>query len=142
MSGIEAVGITLAVFPILVDGLERFVSGIETMKRWKLYRLELQRYANILRSASVYFSDTLEELLGDIVHSDEELMLLLENPGGILWKKPEYEARLRERLDRSYSSYLKTTSTLVQGLEAMCEKVGVDSSGRVCPYRSDPIKRS
>lgn len=142
MSGIEAIGITLAVFPILIDGLERFVSGIKTIKRWKIYRLELQRYANILESAFVYFQDTLEELLRGIVHSDEELRLLLEIPGGTLWKKPEYEARLQERLDRSYPSYLKRISTLSQALQTMCEKVGVDSSGRVCPYRSDPINRS
>jgi len=53
MSGIEAIGITLAVFPILVNGLDRVASGIETIKRWKRYKLKLQEYADILESASV-----------------------------------------------------------------------------------------
>ena len=34
MSGIEVAGIALAVFPVLVDGLNHVVSGIETIKRW------------------------------------------------------------------------------------------------------------
>lgn len=47
----------------------------------------------MLESAEVYFLDTLDELLGDIVNSDDELKLLLDDPGGTLWKKPEYEKR-------------------------------------------------
>ena len=142
MSGIEAIGITLAVFPILVDGLDRVASGIETIKRWKRYKIKLQEYADILKSASVYFFDTLDELLGDIVSSDEELELLLETPGGILWKKPEYEGRLRKRLDRSYSSYLKTISTLVRALRTMGGKLGIDGAGGVRSSRFAPLNRS
>lgn len=131
MSGIEAAGIALAVFPILVDGLNRFVAGIQTIKRWKRYRLKLRKYADILESAEVYFLDTLDELLGDIVHSDRELEHLLEEPGGQQWKKPEYEERLRERLHRSYKSYLRTVQSLGHALRDMCEKLGVDNAGRV-----------
>lgn len=142
MSGIEVIGITLAVFPILVNGLNNVTSGVETIKRWKRYRLKLQEYADIVEAASVFFFDTLDELLGDVVDSDEELELLLETPGGILWKKPEYEARLRKRLDRSYSSYLKTVSTLVRALQTMSGKLGIDGTGGVCPSRFAPINRS
>ena len=131
MSGIEVAGIALAVFPVLVDGLNRVVAGIETIKRWKRYRLKLQEYAGILESAEVFFLDTLDELLGDIVQSDVELELLLDEPGGEKWKKPEYEERLRERLDRSYSSYLKTVQILIHALRGMCRKLGVDNAGKV-----------
>lgn len=133
MSGIEVAGIALALFPILVDGLNRVVSGIETIKRWKRYKIKLKEYADVLESSSVYFFDTLYELLDDLVHSDEELALLLEKPRGRLWKKLEYEAKLRERLDRSYNSYSKTVSTLVQALQSMCERLGIDHNGEVYP---------
>lgn len=132
MSGFEVAGLALAVFPVLVDGLDRVVSGIETIKRWRRYKLKLKEYANIMESAYVFFLDTLDELLGDIILSDEELTLMLKEPGGTLWKKPEYEQRLRARLDRSYSSYMKTVATLKDALEAMCERLGVDRSGSVC----------
>ena len=142
MSGIEVIGIALAVFPILVNGLNHVVLGIQTIKRWKRYKLKLQEYADILESANVYLVDTLYELLGDIVRSDEELELLIDEPGGVLWNKPQYEARLRERLDRSYNSYLKTVSTLVRALQTMCEKLGVDGDKGVCPLRLALINRT
>ncbi|KAL8733473.1 MAG: hypothetical protein Q9166_002099 [cf. Caloplaca sp. 2 TL-2023] len=131
MSGLEVAGVVLAVFPILVNGLNHVVDGIETAKRWKRYRVKLKDYADILESASVYFFDTLDELLGDIVVSDEELSILLKDPGGVPWKQTDYEERLRKRLNRSYSSYLKTVSKLNKALQDMCEELGVDNAGAV-----------
>ncbi|KAL8681311.1 MAG: hypothetical protein Q9186_002575 [Xanthomendoza sp. 1 TL-2023] len=131
MSGIEVAGLALAVFPILINGLNHVVDGIETAKRWKRYRVKLKDYADELETASVYFFDTLDELLGDIVTSDGELALLLDNPGGMAWKQIKYEERLRKRLDRSHSSYLKTVSKLAKALQAMCDRLGVDSAGTV-----------
>lgn len=139
-TGIEVAGVALAVFPLLAKGLSQVVSGIKNIKQWKRYKLKLQEYADILESASVCFLDTLEELLGDIVNSDEELALLLETPVGPLWQKPEYDERLRERLGRSYSWYLKTVSTLVEELKTMCEKLGVDNAGGVCSRRLATVK--
>ena len=116
MSGIEVAGIALAVFPILVNGLNHVVAGIETIKHWKRYKIKLRDYADILQSAEVYLGDTLYELLSDIVHSDDELKLMLSDPGGALWKQSYYERRLRERLDRSYTSYLQDGSKTSRGL--------------------------
>lgn len=124
-------GIALAVFPILVAGLNQMVAGIENIKRWRRYKLKLEEYASILESAQVYFFDTLDELLNDIVPSDEELELLILEPLGTLWKEPQYNQKLRDRLDRSYKSYLKTVQTLVGKLKTMCEKLGVDTTGAV-----------
>lgn len=131
MSGFEVASLALAVFPILVDGLNKMVVGIETIKRWKHYRLKLKEYALALESAHIYFFDTLEELLNDIVPSDRELGLLILEPLGTLWKTPQYETRLRERLDRSYNSYSTTIQALAFNLKTMCEKLGIDSKGAV-----------
>ncbi len=144
MSGIEVAGLALAVFPILINGLNHVVAGIESVKRWKRYRFKLKDYADILESASVYFLDTLDELLSDIVHSDNELSILLANPGGSPWKEKAYDERLRRRLDRSYNSYLKTVSRLVQALQGMCERLGVNNAGsvRLCPVPESDVMRS
>ena len=131
MSGLEVAGVVLAVFPVLIDGLNSVVEGIETAKRWKRYRAELQDYANVLESAKVYYFDTLDELLGDIVTSEKEVVSLLGDPGGSPWKQTEYEERLRKRLDRSYTSYFKTVSKLAQALQSMGHRLGVDDAGVV-----------
>ena len=131
MSGFEAAGIALAVFPILVDGMVRFVDGVQTIKHWRRYRVRLQDYADILETEGVYFQDTLEELLTDIVQSEDEIADLMGDPRGAIWQKLEYEEKLKRRLGRSHKVYLKTSDRMMNALISMCEKLGVDSSGKV-----------
>lgn len=140
MSGIEVAGIALAVLPLLVAGLNQAVDGIETINRWRRYKIKLKDYANILESAGVYLFDTLEELLGDIVESDVELELLLGTPGGSFWKEPAYEERLRRRLNRSYTSYLRTIDRLGRAIDAVRKKLGIDDAGAVISHASLPLK--
>ena len=131
MSGLEVAGVALAAFPILINGLLHIVDGIETAKRWMRYRAKLKDYANVVETARICFLNTLEELLGDIVAEDDEVAMLLEDPGGLRWKSPEYEEPLRKRLDRSYNAYINTVSMLVGALQAVCERLGVDDAGAV-----------
>lgn len=44
MSGIEAAGLLLALFPIVVSGLQHFTEGLETVKKWRRYHRELAKY--------------------------------------------------------------------------------------------------
>lgn len=131
MSGLEVAGITLAVFPILVNGMVRFVDGVQTIRYWRRYRIRLQDYADIVESQRVYYQDTLEELLTGIVQSEDEIKDLIEQPRGALWKKPEYEEKLRQRLGRSYAVYLKMSSKMTDALFSMCAKLEIDCSGKV-----------
>lgn len=131
MSGFEIAGAALAAFPILIDGVNHLVKGAETMHRWKRYKLKLKEYAHVLESAKVHLDNTLEALLINIVSSDEELKLLLRDPGGTLWSKQEYDEKLRQRLDRSYDSYFRTIKTLRSNTDILCDKLGVDNAGGV-----------
>lgn len=132
MSGIEAAGLALAVFPILIGGLGQMAEGIETIKRWKRYKLKLKEYASKLETARAYFSDTLKGLLIDLVPSDEDYELLVLEPLGSKWTDPVYEARLRDRLEQSYKSYMLIIQTLLNRVQTMCEKLGINSDGAVC----------
>lgn len=131
MSGIEVAGIALAVFPIVVKGLGQMMEGIEDIRRWNNYKRELEKYADRLITARVFFKDTLFRLLNDIVPSDLDFDLMIAEPMGPLWKKPIYEEKLRDRLDQSYKSYLKTIEGLAEGVEKLRNKLGIDASGAV-----------
>ena len=124
-------GIALAVFPILVDGIRRFVDGVQTIKYWRRYRVRLQDYADIMETQRVYYQDTLEELLTGIVQSEDEIKDLMELPRGAIWKRAEYGEKLGQRLGRSHAVYLKMADKMVNALSLMCEKLGIDSSGKV-----------
>ena len=131
MSGIEVAGIALAVFPILVNGMTHFVDGVQTIKYWRRYRVRIQDYADIIETQRVYYQDTLEELLTGIVQSEGEIRELMELPTGAIWKKAEYDEKLRQRLGHSHAVYLKMADRMVNALHSMCEKLGIDPSGKV-----------
>ena len=124
-------GIALAVFPILVDGMTRFIDGVQTIKYWRRYRVRLRDYADIMETQMVYYQDTLEELLTGIVQSEDEIKDLMEVPGGAIWKRAEYDEKLRQRLGRSHAVYQKLADKMMNALSSMCEKLGIDSSGKV-----------
>ena len=134
-------GIALAVFPILVDGMTHFIDGVQTIKYWRTYRVRLQDYADIMETQMVYYQDTLEELLTGIVQSEDEIKDLMEVPRGAIWKRAEYEDRLRQRLGRSHAVYLKLADKMMNALSSMCEKLGIDSSGKV-GTQSSSIRRN
>lgn len=130
-TGIEIAGLALAIFPITVKGLRWMVDGVETIKYWRRYRRKLEDYACDLEAARVYYLDTLEELLMGIVISDDEMSILVEDPGGNAWNKPEYEQNLRRRLDRSYDPYLQILLRMQKALTELRDKLGFDEYGKV-----------
>ncbi|KAL8966515.1 MAG: hypothetical protein Q9183_003340 [Haloplaca sp. 2 TL-2023] len=140
MSGLEAAGLALAVFPVVVTGINQMATGIQTIREWRNHRLKLKDYASSLSSAKVSFSDTLEILLTDIV-GDQEYELLINEPSGPMWKNPRYEQRLRARLGRSYEVYFVTVQTLAFNLRSMCEKLSIDDDGRVAWDNFGTVKR-
>ena len=131
MSGIEVAGIALAVFPIIINGISHFTEGLETIKRWRQYRIRLQHYANVVETQYVYYLGTIEGLLIDIVDSEDDMARLMLHPRGVDWQSSVYAERLRQRLDRSYEVYVRIIKTMVQNLSAMCRKLGVTTSGDV-----------
>ncbi|KAK4694593.1 hypothetical protein P7C71_g3016, partial [Lecanoromycetidae sp. Uapishka_2] len=96
MSGIEAAGLVLAVFPLVVSGLQHFTEGVETIKSWKRYQRELSNYVRTLETQATYCQDTIEELFDGIIQSDDEYKALKNDPGGATWRKPEEDLDLTE----------------------------------------------
>ena len=109
-TGIETAGLVLAAFPVLIKGIKAWVEGVETVKQWRTARRDLKSYAVRLQSQQVTCVDTLEQLLSDIVQSEKDLSVMLEDPGGELWQRPVYKKRLGARLDRSCDPFLQTLS--------------------------------
>ena len=133
MSGIEVAGLVLAVFPLVVNGLQHFTEGVDTVKSWswKTYHRELINYNRTLTTEEKYCLDTLEALLSGIIRSDDEYDALKKDPGDNLWQKPEYQEQLKRRLDHNYGNYMDTMTTMLRTLTVVRDKLGLDDSGKV-----------
>ena len=132
-SSIETAGVVLAAFPLLVKGLESWVSGIKTLRQWRRVRQDLTRWALRLESQNIFLLDTLEQLLVNSVHSSDELASMLALPGGPQWSSEGYEEELKARLDRSYPTFRARLSEIRAALQEMREMLGISDSGEVQP---------
>ena len=104
---------------------------METIKYWRRYRFKLQGYAAVIEAQRVCYLDTLEGLFSDIIESEEEINVLMSNPGGPAWQNPVHDARLRQRLDRSYKVFLGLLEELNKNLLTMCHELGINQHGEV-----------
>lgn len=127
----EPAGLVLATFPVIIRSLSSCREGLEIAKLWRRYRRQLGLYESRLESERIFYFDTLEELLESIARSDEELLDLVHDPGGLSWKKPEHQQQLEARLDRSYNVFVEKIKSLLTALENIADKLGTDSSGKV-----------
>ena len=132
MSGIEAAGIVLAAFPIVVNGLQHFTDSVETIKRWRRYKKELAKYRRTLETQEIFYLNTIERLFEGIIQSHDELDALMKDPGPAFSHKPQYEERLRTRLGRSYDNYTKIMANMLDTLKVAREELGIDENGKVC----------
>jgi hypothetical protein len=135
LTGVETAGIVLAILPLVVNQLDAYVQGLETIKtfRTKRYRRELESYLTRLGTQHAIFLNTLEQLLEDVADSDDEVRDLIGNPTGPLWQDTAFQAKLRKRLGRDHDIYIKTTTILSRLLQNLSDKLGLESNivGRV-----------
>jgi hypothetical protein len=138
--GIEAVGLTLAVIPLLVNQLDNYVRGIEKVKLLRRYRRELATYSRGLSTQRSVLINTLIQTLGDIVNDEHELSELIDNPQGPGWKDPVLQRKLRLRLDRNYDLFLDNMSGLNELILRLSKKLGINiAENKVCGWSLNRI---
>ncbi len=131
MSGVEVASFVLAAFPIVVNGLQHFTDGVETIKSWKRFRRELDKYSRTLETQRIVYLNTIERLFEGIIESNEELDTFMKDPGGAFSHNTEYEERLSTRLGRSYSSYTRIMADMLNALEVARKELGIGEDGKV-----------
>ncbi len=130
MSGIEVVGLVLAVFPGVVRGLQQFAQRIATSKPWKRYS-ELSSLSRTLETQQVVFLNTIERIFEGIIQSNDELEALVGNLEAAIPDRSQYEKALRVRLGRSYDIFCSLMQALSDSLRLAREEIGIDDKGKV-----------
>ncbi|KAL8679575.1 MAG: hypothetical protein Q9186_004169 [Xanthomendoza sp. 1 TL-2023] len=130
-TGIEIAGLTLAVFPIVVNGVERFMAGLQVIKTWRRYRRELAYYQHHIGSASAMFRNTIEELLEGIVTTQDDITTLGDDPHAVASSNPQYEEQLKLRLDHDYDSCLAIMHRMLDALKTIRKELNLDETGKI-----------
>lgn len=128
VSGIETTGVVLAILPLLVNQVDNYVQGLETLKsfRAKRYLDDLNNYLHNIQNQRVLFVNTLEQALAGIV-DDLHIGELINDPGGNPWTSPFIQRQLKQKMGRSYEPFQGKMAELAHLLTLLTEKLGLDS---------------
>ena len=93
MSGLEVIGVILALIPLVSGGIDRYKRVRDGQESRQLERS--------FKTQRVIFLNTIEELIYPLV-PDAQLQILLKDPNGRLWQDKQLSASLEKHLDGAY----------------------------------------
>lgn len=127
LTGIELAGLVLAIFPLVISGLEHYRDGFETVESWWTFRTEFTGFIIDLGTQLAIFDENLELLLSPFVTDEAVFAKLLEDPGGAPWRDPGLEKQLRQRLPKTYDLYMELVAKMYDSLTALQKKLGIEN---------------
>lgn len=126
----ETAGLVLGILPLVIEGLKLYVKSIETAKRYWKYAGVVSSLVETLDVERAIYNNNCVILLQDIV-TENELALLLENPGGSFWKDEMLERKLTETLGKSYRPFVQVLTSMSNLMESFKREIGMEG-GEVC----------
>jgi hypothetical protein len=130
MSGLEVAGVVLGALPLVISALEHYVNGLNTAKRFWLYKREMQSMMQLVKTERSLFENTIEHLLTGIVKAERMTEV---RSGGHFWQDGDVELGLKNRLSYSYEIYHDNVRGMEASLQAIMRKLGLDPYGKVRP---------
>jgi hypothetical protein len=137
----EVAGFALAVLPLLVNRLDAYVQGIETIKslRTRQYRRELKSWHTNLSSQRAIFENNFVMLLSDVDELEDDVAEFLKrSKSQQQWTSTSLDKHLRTRLLDNYDVYMANMEELRDLLDQLCKKFGL-SDELVKKVSCDPL---
>lgn len=132
MSGLEIAGVVLGVIPLFVSAIEHYEDGIRPFKTLKLavYRQELSNYRTKLSLEYGLYTNTLEELLANIVPEDEASSMITQGYSPV-WKQLDLEHKLKRRLGNAHTTYLMVMRQMQDVMAKIASLLDIEKQGNV-----------
>lgn len=137
----EVASFVLAVLPLLVNQLDAYIQGIETIKslRTRRYRRELKSWHTNLSSQRAIFENNFLILLSDVDELEDDVAEFLKrSKGQRQWTSAPLDKHLRTRLLGNYDIYMANMEELRDLLSQLREKFGL-SDELVKKVGCDPL---
>lgn len=140
VTGIETAGLALAVFPLVVSGLQSYADGARTIKDMWRPEMALKSLIRDIGMEKCKFENTCTFLLEGMV-TDLHLTRLMECPGGPLWSEHDLQEKLENRLRRAtvVLCYMDAMQELTSTLQVLQDNLGIDKDDKVQLRSTTPI---
>lgn len=122
VTGIEAAGLALAVFPLILKGLKVYLDGAQMIQDLAGWRSVLKRLVRELDVECICFEDVCSKLLEGIASSRDAT----EPMNGNAWDDPDLQRKLRERLgSEATARFTELMKELHQLLKELRDELGI-----------------
>ena len=126
-SGIESVSLALAILPLVANQLDNYVRGIERLKGFRRWRLQLGDYARALEVRRAMLLNALELSLVGIVDDHDERAELISDPIGPGWKDPKLQDSFAQKFGRNETIFNTIVHDLSRMLQEFSNRLGIDA---------------
>jgi len=109
----EAVGLVLAVLPLVISALEHYSKAASKVSRFRRYDNEISKLSTRLRVQRAIFTNANRRLLTACV-SPKEAVTMLEDPDHPVWTEENTERLLIEQLGDNRGAFVESI-TLISG---------------------------
>ncbi|KAI9763062.1 MAG: hypothetical protein M1840_000953 [Geoglossum simile] len=127
VSGVEAAGLVLATFPLVIEGLKVYLRGAETITSWWGDTLLIDRLILRVDMEWLKFRSSLEVLLLDLFTA-EELESALETPD--FFGQKDIQSSLSKQLGTSFRVFSATVAEMIERLEELKAILELNDDGR------------
>jgi hypothetical protein len=128
-TGFEIAGIVLGAFPLAIAALEKYRHVAERVNLFYNIRLEHKKCLDTLEHQQFLFKSNLFAIILPLEVIDESKVHdLLSDPGGAGWKDIAIAEKLKDRLQDSYSLYLRYIQGMQQTMKNLNRELAVDES--------------
>ena len=121
MSGIEVAGLVLGAFPLVIAGVQFYINGCDTVKRWRKWESVLAHLARNVKAEHRIFRNICKRLELEIIHDGQRQREVTE---------AQIDA-LEERLGDSYDDFVAVARDLAKTLAKCRRKLDLDKDGNV-----------
>lgn len=119
VTGIEAAGLGLAIFPLVIEGLKSYSNGARTIKDIWRSQVTLKSLIRELKMEKCKFDNTLAPLLEGVVLDQANP----NDPDGKLWRTEVFQNTLKSRLrPDTVEVYIESMEDLHSALESLTNK--------------------
>lgn len=131
-TGFEAVGLALAIFPVLVEGLKLYAEERGVIKSILRYQHVLKRMIRDLGREQTSFHNSCKLFLENVAtqsgYSEGEILDMMQDPG-MKWTKAQWSQDITN--EDTVRRYLETVEDMNEELSKIQEWLGIRGDGSV-----------
>lgn len=143
MTGFEVVGLALAIFPLVIEGLKFYAEEKGLVKDFLRYRHVLKRLIQDLSREQISFHNSCQRFMEDIAAQcglgEDEMAMMMHNPQDPRWSEADMLATIASDSlkRRSVETYLDAVNVMNEELAKIQELAGLSEDAQVRSVADD-----